>query len=212
MHCLFQLVWNDDDPFARFLAAAVTYTPKARDRAEANQQFADVMLKQAMEGYTKQATVLGDKKPFRYEVTRRPDTVERMYIRHCRAYDPDGFTKTLDVAVLLKRTYFSEVDYQKHSAYFKVVFRCKMPKDRYLEYAYFKYDKKSMGSVAIRNFDSGLTFTIDIMSKDNQKEFGIKPIGKPVKISAEKANVMLREKEVLGLFNDLGHNIVIVKT
>jgi hypothetical protein len=86
----------DDDPFARFLAATLTYAPKIGERAEANRQFADVMLKKAMEGYTKQQTVLGSgNQPFRYEVARRPATVERMFIRHCRAYDPQGFQDRL---------------------------------------------------------------------------------------------------------------------
>ena len=48
-----------------------------------------------MEGYTKQAEILTGKQPFRYEVSRRPETVERMYIRHCRAYDPDAFERSL---------------------------------------------------------------------------------------------------------------------
>ena len=85
----------NDDPFARFLAATLTYAPKIGDRAEANRQFADVMLKKSMEGYTKQAEILTGKQPFRYEVSRRPETVERMYIRHCRAYDPDAFERSL---------------------------------------------------------------------------------------------------------------------
>jgi hypothetical protein len=86
----------DDDPFARFLAGALTYAPKPSDRADSNRQFADVMLKRAMGGYLKQAEVLGrGQQPFRYEVTRRPETVETLFIRHCRAYDPDGFASRL---------------------------------------------------------------------------------------------------------------------
>jgi hypothetical protein len=121
-----------------------------------------------------------------------------------------GFVKTLDVAVILKRTYFSEVDYQQHTAFFTQKYKLKMPKDRYLEFVYFKYDPKAMESVCVRNFDTGVTFSINVMSPENQKEYGIKPVGKPVKISANKASVMLREKEVLGLFSDKGENIVIV--
>ena len=86
----------DDDPFARFLAAALTYAPKPGDRSEVNTQFADVMLKRAMQGYTKQATVFGNgKQPFRYEVTRRPSLVETFFIRHSRAYDQTNFDERL---------------------------------------------------------------------------------------------------------------------
>ncbi len=82
----------DDDPFARFFAAALTYTPKLGDRSEANNQFADAMLKRAMQGYTKQAAVFGNgKQPFHYEVTRRPSLVETLFIRHSRAYDQQSF-------------------------------------------------------------------------------------------------------------------------
>lgn len=86
----------DDDPFARFLAAALTYATKPGDRAESNNQFADVMLKRAMQGYTKQATVFGNgKQPFRYEVTHRPSLVETFFIRHSRAYDQDNFDQNV---------------------------------------------------------------------------------------------------------------------
>lgn len=86
----------DDDPFARFLAAALTYTPKPGDRSEVNSQFADAMLKRAMQGYTKQAEVFGSgKQPFRYEVTRRPSLVETFFIRHSRAYDQTSFDERL---------------------------------------------------------------------------------------------------------------------
>ncbi len=81
----------DDDPFARFLAAALTYAPRPGDRSEVNSQFADAMLKRAMQGYTKQAETLGGKQPFRYEVTRRPSLVETFFIRHSRAYDQASF-------------------------------------------------------------------------------------------------------------------------
>ena len=86
----------DDDPFARFFAAALTYTPKLGDRSEANNQFADAMLKRAMQGYTKQAAILGNgKQPFKYEVTRRPALVETLFIRHSRAYDQQSFDERL---------------------------------------------------------------------------------------------------------------------
>jgi hypothetical protein len=87
----------DDDPFARFLAAALTYTPKPGDRSEVNNQFADAMLKRAMQGYTKQAEVFGNgKQPFRYEVTRRPALVETLFIRHARAYDQANFDERIE--------------------------------------------------------------------------------------------------------------------
>ncbi len=86
----------DDDPFARFLSAALTYTPKLGDRSEVNSQFADVMLKRAMQGYAKQAEVFGTgKQPFLYEVTRRPALVETFFIRHSRAYDRASFDERL---------------------------------------------------------------------------------------------------------------------
>lgn len=85
----------DDDPFARFLAAALTYAPKRGDRSEVNSQFADAMLKRAMQGYTKQAEIFGGKQPFRYEVTRRPSLVETFFIRHSRAYDQTSFDERL---------------------------------------------------------------------------------------------------------------------
>lgn len=85
----------DDDPFARFLAAALTYAPKRGDRSEVNSQFADAMLKRAMQGYTKQAELFGGRQPFRYEVTRRPSLVETFFIRHSRAYDQTSFDERL---------------------------------------------------------------------------------------------------------------------
>ena len=121
-----------------------------------------------------------------------------------------GYTKEMEVSVILKRSYWSEIDFQEHVAYFVQKYRLKMPSDRYLQYCYFFYKPKAMESVCLRNFDTGVTFSINPMNEQNAKEYGIKPVGKPVKISAEKATVMLREKEVLGLFNDSGHNIVIV--
>ena len=84
-----------DDPFARFLAAALTYTPKPGDRSDVNSQFADAMLKRSMQGYTKQAELLGGKQPFIYEVTRRPSLVETFFIRHSRAYDQTSFDERI---------------------------------------------------------------------------------------------------------------------
>lgn len=85
----------DDDPFARFLAAALTWTPKPGDRSDVNTQFADAMLKRAMQGYAKQAELFGGKQPFRYEITRRPSLVETFFIRHSRAYDQTSFDERL---------------------------------------------------------------------------------------------------------------------
>ncbi|HEX3134475.1 MAG TPA: hypothetical protein VHX44_12935, partial [Planctomycetota bacterium] len=86
----------DDDPFARFLAAALTYAQKPGERSEVNSQFADAMLKRAMQGYTKQAEVFGNgKQPFRYEVTHRPSLVETFFIRHARAYDQANFDERI---------------------------------------------------------------------------------------------------------------------
>jgi hypothetical protein len=92
----------DDDPFARFLAAALTWTPKPGNRSEVNAQFADAMLKRAMQGYTKQAELFGGKQPFRYEVTRRPSLVETFFIRHSRAYDQTSFDERLGLYGLSK--------------------------------------------------------------------------------------------------------------
>jgi hypothetical protein len=87
----------DDDPYARFLAAALTYAPRVGDRSEVNNQFADAMLKRAMQGYAKQAEVFaGGKQPFRYEVTRRPSLVETFFIRHARAYDRASFDERVE--------------------------------------------------------------------------------------------------------------------
>jgi len=121
-----------------------------------------------------------------------------------------GFVKELEVSVILKRSYVSEADFKEHIGFFVQKYKLKMPSDRYLQFAFFKYEPKSMGCICIRNFDTNVTFSIEVMNEDNQKEFGIRKVGKVVKISAEKAQAMLRDKEVLGLFNDNGENIVIV--
>jgi hypothetical protein len=121
-----------------------------------------------------------------------------------------GFVKQLDVQVLLKRSFFSEADYEQHTAFFVQKYRCKMPKDRDLEFVYFKYNPKTMGTVCIRNFDKRYAFNIAIHSKDDQKKYGIKKIGKAKKVSLEKAKAMLQNHEVLGLFNDRGENKVMV--
>jgi hypothetical protein len=92
----------DDDPFARFLAAALTWTPRPGNRSEVNTQFADAMLKRAMQGYTRQAEAFGGKQPFRYEVTRRPSLVETFFIRHSRAYDRTSFDERVALYGLTK--------------------------------------------------------------------------------------------------------------
>ena len=119
-----------------------------------------------------------------------------------------GFTKTLDVNVILRREYFSERDYTHKVAYLVQKYHCKMPKDRDLRLCYFKYDPKIMQIVCIRNFDNGTAWSIEVMNPENQKLYGIKAVGKPKRITPQKAKVLLREKEALGLFNDNGENRV----
>lgn len=81
-----------DDPFARVLAGALTYCQPARERTESNRQYADVMFKTAVAAYDKEAKVLGSgKQPFRYEIRKRPELVDTLLIRHCRAYDKEYF-------------------------------------------------------------------------------------------------------------------------
>ena len=119
-----------------------------------------------------------------------------------------GFTKTLDVNVILRREYFSERDFTHKTAYLVQKYHCKMPNDRALKYCYFLYIPKKMQIVCIRNFDNGTAWSIEVMNPENQKEYGIKAVGKPKKISAQMAKVMLREGEALGIFNDSGENLV----
>ena len=93
-----------------------------------------------------------------------------------------------------------------------------MPKDRELEFVYFKYEPKSMGNVCVRDFRAEMnaqvgtgylgTTWVDITSENDAYLYGIRKVGRPIKVSAEKAHAMLREKAVLGLYNKSGENIV----
>ncbi len=81
-----------DDPFARFIAGALTYCQPPKERTESNRQYADVMFKTAATAYDKEAKLLTNgKQPFRYEIHRRPAMVDTLLIRHCRAYDKEYF-------------------------------------------------------------------------------------------------------------------------
>lgn len=82
-----------DDPFARFLAGAVTWALPPRERREEDEEFAQVMFKRSLEAYTKEEEVLGDDKYFRWEVERRPHLVERLALRHALAYDPSDYER-----------------------------------------------------------------------------------------------------------------------
>jgi hypothetical protein len=109
--------------------------------------------------------------------------------------ESEGFVKELEVSLIIKREYFSERSFTDKVAYFLTTYKLKMPKDRYLEFVYFYYEK-GFSNVCIRNFDTSLTTSINIMNPDNQKEFGIRQIGKK-RISIEKANALIRDKAVL---------------
>ncbi len=81
-----------DDPFARFIAGALTYCQPLNERTDSNRQYADVMLKTAATAYDKEAKLLGGgKQPFRYEIHRRPAMVDTLLIRHGRSYDKEYF-------------------------------------------------------------------------------------------------------------------------
>ena len=108
-----------------------------------------------------------------------------------------GFVKDLEVSILIRKRYFSEVDYENHTAYFVQKYKLSMPKDRELEFVYFKYDPKSMGNVCVRDFRAEMnaqvgtgylgTTWVDITSENDAYLYGIKKVGRPVKVSAEKA-------------------------
>jgi hypothetical protein len=121
-----------------------------------------------------------------------------------------GYVKEMEVSVILKRSYWSDADFTEHIGYFVQKYQLKMPSDRNLRFCYFFYQPKAMENVCVRNFDMGYTFTINVLNEENQQQYGIKKFGKVQKITPEKAMVMLRERQVLGLFNDDGSNIVIV--
>lgn len=80
-----------DDPFARFLAAAVVYALPPRDRTGTDQQFAQVNLRRALEAYEEEREALGGDEHFRYEIARRPRLVERLFLRHLASYDPGSY-------------------------------------------------------------------------------------------------------------------------
>jgi hypothetical protein len=129
-----------------------------------------------------------------------------------------GFVKELEVKVIIRKRYFSEVDYEAHTAYFVQKYKLSMPTDRALEFVYFKYDAKSMGNVCVRDFRNEMnsqvgtgylgTTWIDLFSPNDSYMYGIKKVGRAVKVSEQKAKVMLREHEVIGLYSKSGENIV----
>ncbi|MBA3709310.1 MAG: hypothetical protein H0W83_10900 [Planctomycetes bacterium] len=80
-----------DDPFARFLAGAVCWALPPGERRDTDQQFAQVMFKRSLEAYEAEATALAHDEHFHYEVTRRPQLVERLFLRHALSYDPQDF-------------------------------------------------------------------------------------------------------------------------
>lgn len=117
--------------------------------------------------------------------------------------ESQGYTKELEVSLITKREYFSERTFTDKVAYFLTTYKLKMPKDRYLEFVYFYYEK-GFSNVCIRNFDTGLSTSINIMNDKNQKEFGIKAISKK-RITIEKAQSLMRDKLVLPqVYNDNG--------
>ncbi|MBA3936527.1 MAG: hypothetical protein H0X38_03620 [Planctomycetes bacterium] len=85
----------EDDPFGRVLAAALTWCPPLAARAEGDLQFADAMLKRAVQGYAHQTRVLTGDQPFRYEARARPELLDTLLVRTCRRYDREGFDQRL---------------------------------------------------------------------------------------------------------------------
>ena len=80
-----------DDPFARFLAGLVIYALPPSSRTEDDQQFSQVMFKRALDAYVQEQAALGADRHFHWEVGHRPHVVERMFLRHCLAYDPGSY-------------------------------------------------------------------------------------------------------------------------
>ncbi len=80
-----------DDPFARFLAGAVTWALPPSSRREEDQEFAEVMFKRSLEAYATEHRLLGHDKYFHYAVRVRPHLVERLFLRQALAYDPGGY-------------------------------------------------------------------------------------------------------------------------
>lgn len=81
----------DDDPFARIMAAITTLALPPGERAESDQQFADVMIKKAHASYGQMRKNLAGDKHLRYEVPERLRLLDTLLVRVCSAYDPDGF-------------------------------------------------------------------------------------------------------------------------
>lgn len=80
-----------DDPFARLMAALTTLSLPPADRAESDQQFADVMVKKAFGAYAEMRKSLAGDKNLRYEVPERLRLLDTLLVRVCRPYDPEGF-------------------------------------------------------------------------------------------------------------------------
>jgi hypothetical protein len=80
-----------DDPFARFLAGMVTYALPPGSRGEDDEQFTQVMFKRSLDAYLVEQHTLDHDRNFRWEVGHRPHLVERMFLRHCLAYDAGSY-------------------------------------------------------------------------------------------------------------------------
>ncbi len=85
-----------DDPFARFLAGAVTWALPPGSRRDTDQQFAQVMFKRALDAYDAEAKALAHDQHFRYGIEHRPRVVERLFLRHALAYDPGDYEKAAE--------------------------------------------------------------------------------------------------------------------
>ena len=80
-----------DDPFARFLAAAVVWSMPPSSRGDGEMEFANVMLRNSMRAYVDEEKALGHDSHFHYEVTGTPPAlVKKLFLRHALAYDPGG--------------------------------------------------------------------------------------------------------------------------
>ena len=83
-----------DDPLARLYAGALM--DASLDRAADDRQFADAMLKGAVEAYRQQHAQFAKQSSFRYEVGALPDIAHRLLVRNGVAYDPAGFAAWAD--------------------------------------------------------------------------------------------------------------------
>ncbi len=79
-----------DDPYARFIAAAVVLATPPNLRATDDMGFAWTMLSSACKAYAKQGTVLGGASDMRYEVPKIPLPVLRLTMMVGSAFDPEG--------------------------------------------------------------------------------------------------------------------------